>query len=258
MKLFFNYMSVQLKIRMQYKVSFILSLISQLLHLIIELVVLDTLFDKFELFTEYNKYELYINFSIIYLCYSLAQFLGRGFDKMSNLISNGSFDLLLVRPRNILLQIAGTDINFDKISRLVASIIMIVYSINMIDCKFNFIRIFTLFSIIIGGFILFLSLFIIGASMCFKTIQGIELVNIFTDGIRDLSRYPITIYNKIVKIIFTFIIPLTLINYYPLEYVYGRTNNMLYLILPYIAWLFIIPALLIFKTGLKAYKSSGS
>lgn len=258
MKLLLSYMSVQLKIRMEYKVSFVLTLISQVLYLFLELIVLDTLFDKFNLFTEYNKYELYVNFSIIFFCYSLAQLLGRGFDKLSNLIVDGSFDLLLIRPRNLLLQIIGNDMYFEKGSRLVASLVMLIYGIIKINCKLNFIKIFTLFSIIIGGFILFISLYIMGASVCFKTIQGLEIVNIFTDGIRDLSRYPITIYNKLIKIIFTFIIPLTLINYYPLEYIYGRTNNVLYLVLPYVSYLFIIPALLIFKMGLKSYKSSGS
>ena len=149
MKLLLSYMSVQLKIRMEYKVSFVLTLISQVLYLFLELIVLDTLFDKFNLFTEYNKYELYVNFSIIFFCYSLTQLLGRGFDKLSNLIVDGSFDLLLIRPRNLLLQIIGNDMYFEKGSRLVASLVMLIYGIIKINCKLNFIKIFTLFSIII-------------------------------------------------------------------------------------------------------------
>jgi ABC-2 type transport system permease protein len=66
------------------------------------------------------------------------------------------------------------------------------------------------------------------------------------------------IFNSIVRGIFTFVIPLTLINYYPMKYLTGESSNYIYGLLPIFAILFIIPAVFIFNTGLKKYKSSGS
>ena len=258
MRLLLSYMSMHLKVRMQYKISFFLTMLSQLLIVIFELFVLQSIFDKFSLLEQYNKYELYFNFSIIWLGYSLAQFFGRGFDKFSNLIVDGSFDLLLIRPQRLYLQIIGSDMNYEKVSRIISTFILFIYSSIKIIPSLNIIKVFVLLSIIIGAFLLIMSVFIIGASICFYTIQGLEFVNIFTDGTKHLGQYPMGIFNKVVRLVFTFVIPLTLVNYYPIEYLTGRESFIGYALLPLISILYILPAILIFKIGLKKYKSSGS
>lgn len=258
MNLLLNYMSMHFKVKMQYKISFILTLISQLLIVALELFVLQSMFEKFSLLEAYNINELYFNFSIIWLGYSLAQLLGRGFDKFSNLIVDGTLDLLLIRPRNIFLQIIGSDMYYEKLSRIISTLILFIYSFFKIIPGFNIMYLFVLLFIFIGAFTIIMSVFIIGAAVCFYTIQGIEFINIFTDGTKHVGQYPMGMFNKFVRNIFTFVIPLTLVNYYPIMYLTGKTNNIFYGILPVLASLFIIPAIFIFKFGLKKYKSSGS
>ena len=258
MSLLVNYMFIHLKVKLQYKISFIFTMITQFLTVFVEIFVLKSMFSKFSLLDRYNIYELYLNFSIIWLGYSLAQLLGRGFDKFSNLIVDGSFDLLLIRPRNLYLQIIGSDIYYEKITRVLSTLILFIYSSTKVLDSFTLSNLFMLLMMVLGSFIVIMSLFIIGASVSFYTIQGIEFINIFTDGTKHVCQYPMSIYSKIVRHIFTFIIPITLLNYYPLEYLTGRVNNNLYIFLPIIPCLFIIPAIIIFKIGLKKYKSSGS
>ena len=105
MRLLINYLSLHLKIKLQYKLSFIFSVISQALAIMIELYVIKSLFVKFSLLKEFEVYKLYMGFSIVWLGFSIAQMFGRGFDKFSKIIIDGSFDLLLIRPQNIFLQI---------------------------------------------------------------------------------------------------------------------------------------------------------
>ena len=258
MGLLLNYMSLHLKTKMQYRVSFYFTLLTQLITILVEVFVLKSVFDKFNLLEEYSVYELYFNFSIIWLGYSLAQFIGRGFDKFTSLINDGSFDLLLIRPRNLFLQIIGNDIYYEKITRIISSFVLFIYgSINIIN-EFSIFKFFVLITIILGSFFIIISLFIIGATVCFYTIQGIEFINIFTDGTKQVGQYPMGIFPKIIRKIFTIVIPITLINYYPIEYLSGRSNNILYGFLPLISLMYFFPALIIFRHGLKKYKSSGS
>jgi len=258
MSLIFNYMSMHFRVKMQYKISFLLTFITQLLVVGVELFVLRNIFSKFSLLDRYNIYELYFNFCIIWFGHSAAQTIGRGFDKFSNLVVDGSFDLLLIRPRNIYIQIIGSDMFYEKISRVISTFILLIYSFFKITVNISLFKVFVLLLIIIGSIMMVLSVFIIGAAVSFYTIQGIEFINIFTDGTKQLGQYPMGIFNGIVRGIFTFIIPLTLINYYPMKYLTGETCNYMYGLLPIFAILFIIPAVLIFNTGLKKYKSSGS
>ena len=178
--------------------------------------------------------------------------------KFSNLVVDGSFDLLLIRPRNIYIQIIGSDMFYEKISRVISTFIIMIYSFFKITVNVNFFKVIVLLLIIIGSSIMVLSVFIIGAAVSFYTIQGIEFINIFTDGTKQLGQYPMGIFNSIVRGIFTFVIPLTLINYYPMKYLTGESSNYIYGLLPIFAIFFIIPAVFIFNTGLKKYKSSGS
>lgn len=258
MSLIVNYMSMHLRVRLQYKISFIFTIVAQALIVSLELFVLKSMFTKFKLLDEYNINEMYLNFSVIWLSFSTAQMLGRGFDKFSDLIRNGNFDLLLIRPRNIFLQIIGSDIYYEKSSRIVSTLILFIYSSIKVLDGFDLSKVFLLILMLFGSFIVLISIFIVGAGISFFTIQGLELINIFSDGTKQLAQYPMGIYNKIVRIIFTVIIPITLINYYPIEYLTGRTHNILYIFLPLISCLSIIPAILFFKFGLKKYKSSGS
>ena len=258
MSLLTKYMSMHLKTRMQYRVSFFFTLVTQLITLLVEVFVLKSMFEKFNLLNTYNIYELYFNFSVIWLGYSLAQMLGRGFDKFTNLIIDGSFDLLLIRPRSLYVQIIGSDFYYEKITRVLSSLVLFVIGASKIIVEFNIFKVFVLLLIILASFFMIMSVFIIGATFCFYTIQGIEFINIFTDGTKHIGQYPMGIFYKSVRNIFTFVIPLTMVSYYPIEYLTGRTNNILMGLYPIVAILYIIPAIFIFKLGLKKYKSSGS
>ena len=83
-------------------------------------------------------------------------------------------------------------------------------------------------------------------------------MNIFTDGGKEFGKYPLSIYGEGILKFFTFIIPLALIQYYPLLYLLGRTDNPLYMILPVFGILFILPSYIFWRFGVKHYKSTGS
>lgn len=171
---------------------------------------------------------------------------------------NGEFDRILVRPRNIILQVLGSNISFERVGRSIMAIILFVY---LLISKPELVRpdiLITLILMIIGTFILYSDLFILKAGITFFTTQSLEIMNIFTDGGRDLAQYPLDIYKEWVKKFFTFIIPLALVNYYPLLYVIGRTDNKLYMLAPIASMLFTIPCYVVWIIGLKKYKSTGS
>lgn len=73
-----------------------------------------------------------------------------------------------------------------------------------------------------------------------------------------MAQYPINIYSKPFKLIFTFIIPFALVNYYPLLYILDIKTNLLYTLLPLLTILYIIPSNYIFKLGLRKYSYTGS
>ena len=258
MSLIKNYLSLHLKISLEYKSSFILTLVSQTLALLVELFAVITLFNKFRLLEMYDINELLLGFSTLWLSYSLSEMFGRGFDHFEDIIKNGNFDILLIRPRSVFIQILGSEICYERFGRVLFSLIFFIYSSSKVIKNITILKLLLLIFMVFGCFITILSIFIIGASLCFKTIQGLEVVNIFTDGTRQVCQYPMGIYRKAVRIFFTIIIPINLSNYYPMEYLKGNSDNVLLVFLPLLTIIFFIIANKIFDLGVKNYKSTGS
>ena len=258
MSLLKNYLSLHLKISLEYKSSFILTVISQSLALLVELFTVMTLFNKFKLLDVYNTYELLLGFSTLWLGYSLVEMFGRGFDHFSKIIINGNFDILLIRPRSIFIQVIGTEICYEKIGRVSLSLFMFIFSALKVIKDISILKILLLVLMLFGTILIVLSVIIIGASFCFVTIQGLEVINIITNGTRQVGQYPMGIYKKGVRLFFSIVIPIALVNYYPLNYLTGRSNNLIYLLLPLYSIVIFILSNIIFQLGTKKYTSSGS
>ncbi len=258
MKLILNYLSIHLKVSLEYRLPFFFSLVSQVLYMFIELFAVYALFSKFNLLGVYSIDEILLSFSTVWFAFAFSEMFLRGFDNFARLIVNGSLDLLLVRPRNIYLQIFGSDICYEKLSRLLAALGLFIYSSGKLIKHFTIGKVLLLGNMLLGGIILFMGLFIIGATFCFYTIQGIEVVNVITDGGKQFAEYPMRIYKKSLRLVFTFVIPITIINYYPIDYLMGNTTNIMYIFLPLLTFIVLLLSINVFNFGLRKYHSTGS
>lgn len=258
MKLIKSYLLLHYKSTIEYKLSFILLMIGQVQFLFIDAFVVKSLLEKFNLLSKYNLYEVMLGFSGVWLGFSIAETFGRGFDEFKRLIIKGGFDILLIRPRNIYLQIFGSNIEYAKMSRVIGSLLFFAYSAIMVVNEWTILKIILLVFMIVSATIIILSLFIIGASFSFKTVQGLEFFNVFTYGSKQVAEYPLDIFSKPFKLFFTYVIPIALINYFPKEYLTGRTDNIFYVIMPLFSIVLLIISVIIFNRGIKNYCSTGS
>ncbi len=258
MKLYFKYFALHLKSRMQYKTSFFLTVIGQFLTSFNVFLGIWFMFQRFNTVKGFTFAECLLCFSIVLMAFTLAECFFRGFDAFKGTVSQGHFDRILVRPRGTILQVLGQNIEFSRIGRLLQAIVMLIYGIANSTVEWTGLRVFTLVSMIIGGTVVFASLFVVYAAFCFFTIESLEFMNIFTDGAREYGKYPVAVYGEHVLRICTYIVPFALFQYYPLLYLLGQSENILFAFLPWAACLFAIPCLLFWQYGVRKYKSSGS
>lgn len=258
LKLYKHYMSINIRSAMQYKASFLLMVIGQFL---VSFNVFLGIFFMFQRFSEVKGFvysEVMLCYGIVLLQFSLAEMYARGFDTFAGMVRSGNFDRVLVRPRNEVLQVLGSKFELTRIGRMFQAVVMFVYGIVKCDVSWTLSKIITIAFMLIGGTALFSGLFLIYAALCFFTLDGLEFMNVLTDGAKEYGKYPIGVYGKRLLQITTFIIPYALVQYYPLLYVLGRTEQMWYMFLPVAACLFLIPCYMLWKFGVSSYKSSGS
>ncbi len=258
MKLYFRYLGIHLRSVMQYKLSFLLTTIGQFLVSFSAFLGIYFMFSRFHSVNEFTYNEVLLCFSVILMSFSLAECFVRGFDAFSSTLSNGEFDRIMLRPQNEMFQVLASKIEFSRIGRVIQAIVMLIYAIATIPISWSADKIITLILMIIGGLVMFSGLFIVYASFCFFTTEGLEFMNIFTDGAREFGRYPMSVYGKNVLKFCTYIVPIALVQYYPLLYLLGKTDNTFYMITPLFAFVFFLPCYLFWKCGVRHYKSTGS
>ena len=258
MSLYFKFMKIHFKSELQYKLSFALSFISQFIVFFGYYFTIICLFDKFSNIKGFTLYDVLLTFGIIQFGFSFCETFFRGIDTFDDLIVNGTFDRLLLRPQNILLQVFVNEVSFVKASRLIQSIIILVIAIINLEVVWTIDKIFTLIFMLIASVFVFLSIFILAASYCFFTVKGLEVRNVFTDGGKHMAQYPIGIFKKGFVFVFTYIIPYGFVNYYPLLYLLDKQTNKLFIFSPLITILYLIPSIIIFYKGIKRYSSVGS
>ncbi|MCZ8512193.1 ABC-2 family transporter protein [Paenibacillus filicis] len=260
MKLYFKYLSIIFKSQLQYRTSFWLLTFGQFF---IPFSILAAIYFKFERFGQlqgWGFFEVALCFSIIGMAYSLSECFSRGFDLFSSLVAGGDFDRLLVRPRSTIVQVLGSKFEFTRLGRLIQSLIVLCWSLSQLPIVWNVPKAVTLVLMILCGTLIFTGIFMLTATLCFWTIQGLEIANILTDGGREMAQYPLNIYQRWVTVFFTFIIPFGCVSYLPLMHLLGKAegSDVLYMLMPLAGALFLVPCLLVWQIGVRHYRSTGS
>lgn len=258
LKLYKHYISIVIRSTMQYKTSFFLTMIGQFMVSFNVFLGIFFMFCRFSSVEGFSYSEVLLCFAIILMEFSLAEMFARGFDLFAGVVRSGEFDRILVRPQSEIIQVLGCKFELTRIGRMFQAVVMFVYGIAQSDIAWNLPKVLTVFFMLIGGTSVFFGLFLIYAALCFFTLDGLEFMNIFTDGAREFGKYPIGIYGEKILLFATFVIPYALIQYYPLLYLLERRASALYIVLPLFACLFLVPSMLFWKFGVRHYASSGS
>jgi ABC-2 type transport system permease protein len=258
--IYFKYLAMNLKMVLEYRLSAWLVALGQLLTTLFYFLSIALLFMRFDNILGWTFAEVSICFAVTSIAFAFAECFARGFDSFSGMVIRGEFDRVLLRPRNSLIQVLGSKTEVTRLGRVIITLCILFMVIPKSGVIWSASKVLTLIFMILGGAAVFSGIFILGAVVCFFTLEGLEVINIFTDGGRELASYPLPIYGKWIRRLFTFIIPLGCVNYLPLMYITGRAeaHPWLYMLSPLLGFIFLVPCVFVWKLGVRHYTSSGS
>ncbi len=255
---YFRYFTIHLKSCMQYKVSFFLTFLGQFLVSFSVFLGVYFMFLRFSAVKGFTYSDCLLCYAVILMSFSLGECFFRGFDLFHRVIANGEFDRILVRPRGLIFQVLGSKIEFTRMGRVFQAVVMLIYALMTCRIPWTPYRVLVFVFMLVGGIVVYSSLFLLRASICFFTLDGLEVFNILTDGSKEFGRYPVSIYGKRVLTICTCLIPFALFQYYPLLYLLDYSKEARYWLLPILACFFSLPCYLFWRIGVRHYKSTGS
>lgn len=260
MTLFYKLISVSIRSQMQYPSSFLMLSIAYFVGTFIDILGIWVLFDRFQMVKGWTLYEVGIIYGIIHMGFAIAETFARGFDTFGQMIKQGDFDRLLLRPISPLVQVAAREIHIMRIGRFLQGLIVLIWSAHHLSFSLFSVHALVMFFSILSTASLFYGLLIIQATISFWTIETLELMNITTYGGVHTAQYPMSIYTKPFRLIFTFFIPLACVGYYPIATLLRLETIPIWLgmIAPIAGFAFLFLACLLWRLGVLHYRSTGS
>jgi ABC-2 type transport system permease protein len=246
--------------QMQYPASFFILALSHFLGTCIEMLGIWALFDRFKMVQGWTLFEVGIIYGIVQMGFALAEAFARGFDTFSQMVKFGDFDRLLLRPLSPLFQIAASKVQIMRIGRFLQGLSMLILSLKELSFSLYTSHILMIFFSILGTASLFYGLFIIQAAISFWTIETLELMNIATYGGLQVGQYPMSIYNTFFRLIFTLVIPLACVAYYPITVLLKIEKIPFWfgVLSPLAGFVFLYFACQFWRLGIRHYCSTGS
>jgi ABC-2 type transport system permease protein len=253
-----RYLRIVVQGQLRYRSTLYLNLFGQFVLPLSTLAGIWILFARFGSLAGWSAPEALLCYGITQCAFALAELGARGFDSFPTMLGNGEFDRILVRPRSTILQVLGSRLDLARFGRLVVGAAVLAWSVEGVGISWTAAKALALGLTVGGGASLFAGIFILGAAFSFLTTDGLELVNVFSDGGREMAQYPLSIYEAWLRRFFTFVIPFACVNYLPLLYILGKGGSALSILLPLTGPAFVLPCLAAWRAGVGRYVSTGS
>jgi ABC-2 type transport system permease protein len=263
LRLYLRYLDISLRSQMQYRMSFAMRSLAHFLITGAEFLGFVALFQRFGQINGWTLPQMGLFYGIISMAFALSEAAQRGFDIFPNLIKSGDFDRILLRPRSPAFQVLCQEFQLMRVGRFTQALIVLIWSAERLDMPWNAANLTLLLLAIGGGVCLFSGLFVLQATLCFWTTESLEIVNCATYGGVETAQFPVTIYRPWFRAIFTFVIPLAAVNYFPIHALLDLTDPLgstrwIQWMTPLAGAVFLAVCLQFWRFGVKRYTSTGS
>ena len=218
------------------------------------------LFSRFGGVGEWTMERILLVYVLAVTSFGLAEVFCRGFDYFPwKMIQSGDFDRLLLRPRSLFSQVAGSYFHLHRLPRPITGIVAAVWLLSRLQVHLDFFGVAALVLALFGGLLAYTGVFVMTSGIAFFTVKGLDWIYIFTNASYQVTRCPIDYLPKILWGVFTFFMPMLVVSYYPAAFAcgWGEPAFTGFLALP-AGFAFLGFSLVLWKTGVRHYKSTGS
>jgi ABC-2 type transport system permease protein len=263
LELYGRYLGVSLRAQLQYRASFVLQALGTALVTAAEFAVVLALFARFGSLQGWSLPEVALFYALVNIAWALAEAAWRGFDDFGALVKSGDFDRVMLRPRSTVLQVMGRELTLRRVGRLAQAGAVLAWSWWTLGLGADPAAWVLLATALAGAIALFGGLLILQATLAFWTVESLEVMNTMTYGGVTTAQYPLAIYPGWLRRLFTLVVPLGCVTYFPVVAILGRDDPLGMprwgqWLSPLAGGVFLLASLRVWRLGLRRYASAGS
>jgi ABC-2 type transport system permease protein len=182
-------------------------------------------------------------------------------ERLGQLIRTGRLDAMFLKPLPLLTQVCADEFALRRFARVFQAVVVLGVACAFVAWTPE--KVLVTASMVVSSAVIFFAIFIGFACVQFWTIDANEIANAFTYGGNTVTQYPLTVYPREVVTGLTVLVPLAFVNWYPALFVLGQPDpygfpGWLRFASPAVAVVLMTLALLVWRTGVRRYTSTGS
>jgi len=247
-KIYLTLIKAAIQSRMEYRASFVMWILTILGFYGAQIAVVAMMVYQFKEIGGWKAGEIAFLYALLVMTQGVVSALLSGVQDFSDLIREGTFDRLLLRPLSPLLQVLTNRFEPGGLANFFMGVVALIFASGMIQFEWNLMNSFFLFIVIIGGAMILAAIRIAVAAVAFFSISNDGLQHLIVFSSRELLLYPVHIYAKPVRIFLTFLFPIAFINFYPAHFFLSKEGSLFH---PYFTYLtFPVGAVMLFTSTL--------
>jgi ABC-2 type transport system permease protein len=261
--LYFRLVGAQVRSQLQYRASFALDLVATFGFGFADFLSVLIIFENVPTLDGWTLHEVAFLFACSSLAFAIVDLVIGQVGLLPRMIREGTFDVVLVRPRGSLLQVIAGDFALRRTGRIVISVLIFVFALTGLETDWNAPRVAMVGVMLVAGCLIFASVYVAGTTIAFWTVDGSEFTSAFTNGGNFLAQYPISIYSEWLRGFLAFVIPMAFVCYFPSLYVLDKEDPLGFprafqFVSPLVAVAAAVGAGFIWTFAVRRYRSVGS
>jgi len=254
--------AARVRAQLQYRTSFALETLGMFLVSFLDFAAILIIFTNVPQLGGWSVQEVALLYGLSSLAFAFTDLAVGHLDLLGRLVRDGTFDLLLIRPRGTLFQIVTADFQIRRLGKALQALVVLAYALGALQVAWTPVRALVLVLAIPSGAVIFASVWIAAISIVFWTVEGNEAPNAVTYGGQYLSEFPINIYDRWLRRLLAYAVPMAFVAYFPALYILDKPDPLglppwLQLSSPLVAVAAAIVAGLVWRTAVRHYQSAG-
>lgn len=247
----------------QYRASFGTLLLASLLITTLDFIGIAVVFTNTPALGGWTLAQVAFLYGVSGICFGLADFLVGSVEEIARKVRDGSFDLLLTRPVNVLVNLTASEFTFRRIGRVAQAATVFVVALVVLEVDWTVGRALMVGVMVASGTVIAGSTWIVTSSISFWTVNTQEIANTFTYGGGLTTSYPLHVFAAWLRGLLTYVVPLVFVNYLPALYILDVSSPLdfpewMRFASPAVALLLALVAHTVWRAGLRQYQSTGS
>lgn len=263
LRLWARLVGAEVRSTMEYPASFAFGVLANVAFAALDLVALTAVFSNVDTLVGWDLDEVLVLYGMAHTSFYLADLAVGQLDQLPDLVRSGRLDVLLLRPRRVLFQVLAADVDLRSLGKLAQGVAVLVVGLGRVDPTWDASTAALLVIALAAGAVIYAAIWVATTSITFWLVDSREVSSAFTYGGRQMASYPLGIYQEWIRHLVRLVIPLAFTAYYPTLGLLGRDDplggsSVLAWFGPLVGAAAMAVALLIWRTGLRAYRSTGS